>query len=175
VVLTWGANATNVPADLDAHVTGPNGGSPRFHVYTGARAFVASGDTIAALELDDQSFSGPEVVTIRANAAPGAYRYYVHNYSGREQTGGKALADSSQARVDVYQDSRVVATFFPPAGQAGTLWKVFEFDGARVFPVNTISNPEDTSGATLSRIMGDEAALDYSRVSAAIRALRKGQ
>jgi len=175
VVLTWGANAPNVPADLDAHVTGPDGTNPRFHVYSGSRAFVASGDTIAALELDDQSFIGPEVITVRATAAPGVYRYYVHNYSGRDATTGRALADSSQARVDVYQDSRVIATFFPPAGAMGTLWKVFEFDGARVFPVNVIGNPIDTSGATLPMIVGDEAALDYSRISAAIHALRKGQ
>jgi uncharacterized protein YjdB len=174
-VLTWGPSLTNVPADLDAHVTGPDGGGSRFHVYTGNRAFVSSPDTIAALELDDQSYGGPEVVTIRASAAPGVYRFYVHNYSGRTVTTGKALSDSSAARVDLYQNNRVIGTFFPPANTAGTLWKVFEYDGARVIPVNLIDNPTDVSGATLPRIVGDEAAADYTRISAAIRALRKGQ
>lgn len=174
VVLTWGPNATNVPADLDAHVTGPDGAGSRFHVYSGNRAFISSPDTIAALELDDRSFGGPEVLTLRASAAPGVYRFYVHNYSGRAATTGKALSDSSAARVDVYQNSRVIGTFFPPANTAGTLWKVFDFDGARLFPANLIGNPDDTSGATLPMIVGDSDLADVARVSAAIRAIRKG-
>ena len=174
VVLTWGASGTGVPADLDAHVTGPDGSGSRFHVYAGSRAFVFSGDTIAALELDDVSYSGPEVVTLRPTAPPGVYRYYVHNYSGRTETTSLALADSAKARVDVYQNNRVIATFFPPPNAAGTLWKVFEFDGARLFPANVIGNPTDTSGATLPMVVGDEASQDFSRVSTAIRVLRKG-
>lgn len=175
IVLTWASSGTNVPPDLDAHATGPDGSGNRFHVYTGNRAFVSAPDTIAALELDDTSFGGPEVITIRASAAPGAYRFYVHNYSGRDATTGKALADSADARVDVYQDNRVIGTFFPPANAAGTLWKVFEFDGARLFPVNQIGNPTDTTGATLPMILGDSIEADVARISSAVQAIRKGR
>jgi len=175
VVLTWAPSGTNVPPDLDAHATGPDGSGSRFHVYTGNRAFVSAPDTIAALELDDTSFGGPEVITIRATAAPGTYRFYVHNFSGQTATTSKALSDSADARVDVYQDNRVIGTFFPPANTAGTLWKVFEFDGARLFPVNQIGNPTDTTGATLPMIIGDSIEADVARISSAIQAIRKGR
>ena len=171
VVLTWSPNAPGVPADLDAHVTGPDGAS-RFHVYTGNRSFVSIGDTIAKLEVDDVSYSGPEVVTVRSSAPPGTYAFYVHNYSGR-LTSSTALSDSSEARVDVYQDNRVIGTFFPPPGQPGTLWKVFEFDGARLFPDNTISHQSDAT--TLPRIVGDPGATEISRIFSAIQAIRKGR
>lgn len=176
IVLTWAPSGTNVPPDLDAHATGPDGtASGRFHVYTANRAFVSGPDSVAVLELDDTSFGGPEVITIRATAAPGIYRFYVHNYSGQTATTSKALSDSADARVDVYQDNRVIGTFFPPANTAGTLWKVFEFDGARLFPVNQIGNPTDTSGATLPMIIGDSIEADVARISSAIQALRKGR
>ena len=176
VVLTWAPSGTNVPPDLDAHATGPDGTTTgRFHVYTANTAFVSGPDSIAVLELDDTSFGGPEVITIRATAAPGTYRFYVHNYSGRAGTTSKALSDSADARVDVYQDNRVIGTFFPPANTAGTLWKVFEFDGARLFPVNQIGNPADTSGATLPMIIGDSIEADVARISSAIQAIRKGR
>jgi hypothetical protein len=173
IVLTWGASGTNVPADLDAHLTGPDeaAASGRFHVYTGSRARVVSGDTIAALELDDTNFIGPEVVTLRASAAPGAYRFFVHDFSNRANGTSRALADSASARVDVYQNNRVIGTFFPPAGVAGTLWKVFEFDGARLFPVNTIQHQSDAT--TLPMIIGDSDALDVARIFSAIHALLK--
>lgn len=166
IVLTWGESATNVPADLDAHVTGPRAqpDTGRFHVYNAARAYVSGPDTIAALELDDQSYRGPEVVTLRSSAAPGAYRFYVHNYSGRTVGSSRSLADSSHARVDVYQDNRVVGTFFPPAGQQGTLWKVFEFDGARLFPVNVITHQENATALPMIVGPGASDASDVTRV-----------
>lgn len=173
-LLTWGASGTNVPADLDLHATGPDGSaSGRFHVYTGSRAFVSGPDTIAALEIDRSNFVGPEVITLRASAAPGTYRLFVHNFSGRADTTSRALSDSALARVDVYQNNRVIATFFPPPGQQGTLWKVFEFDGARVRPVNAIGNPPDTTGNIMPMLVGDSDAVDLSRIAAAIGKLRK--
>ena len=169
VVLTWGQSGTNVAQDLDLHVTGPKTApdTGRFHVYNGSRSYVTAGDTIAALELDDVSYAGPEVITLRASAAPGSYKFYVHNYSGRTVPTSRSLADSSSARIDVYQDNRVVATFFPPAGVAGTLWKVFEFDGARVFPVNAIAPQEDATA--LPMIIGADAS-DGSDVTRVLRA-----
>lgn len=173
VVVTWGPNATNVPADLDAHLTGPIPAGGRFHVYSAARAQLAGSDTVAALEADDVSYVGPEVMSVRSSAPLGTYRFYVHNYSGRTAGTSRALADSAQARVDVYQDSRAIGTFFPPAGQPGTLWKVFEFDGARLFPVNQIVHQEDAT--TLPMTVGDSDLGDLSRIFSAVQALRKGR
>ena len=55
--------------------------------------------------------------------------------------GSKALADSSDARIDVFQDNRLIGTFVPPSGGAGTVWEVFHFDGARISPKGLMSSP----------------------------------
>lgn len=145
-VLTWSSSGTNVPADLDLRLTGPRSSTDtsRFQVNGTTRAYVVSTDTIAALDASQTSGPGPEVISLRPAAPPGGYRFYVHNVSGAATPTSRALADSSGARVDVFQDNRVIATFFPPNGAQGTLWEVFKYDGARIFPVGTItqaSNP----------------------------------
>jgi len=140
VVLTWGGcGSPGVPCDLDAHLTGPQVGSPtaRFHVNGAARAYVA-GDTIAALDVVDATGPGPEVMSIRPSAEPGVFRFYVHDKSNAANAASTALSATSGARVDIYMNNRVVATFFPPASQTGTLWKVFEWDGARLTQAGTI-------------------------------------
>ena len=147
IVLTWGpCGETNVSCDLDLHLTGPTiPDSGRFHVYQANRRYTLGSDTLAALDLDDLTGPGPEVIGLRSSAAPGTYRLYVHNFSGRTDGLSRSLADSSFARIDVYQDNRVIGTFFPPAGQQGTLWKVFEYDGARLTPVNQIVHQENAT------------------------------
>lgn len=139
-VVTWGnCGTTNVPCNLEAHATGrrlpPDTG--RFNVFSGARAYV-SVDTIAALDLEASQGKGPEVASIRSAAPAGGYRFYVRNASAQLGAISRGLADSADARVDVFLNNKVVATFFPPAAQQGNLWEVFKFDGARVFPVNQI-------------------------------------
>lgn len=131
-VLTWGTcGQAGVPCDLDAHMTGPKvSDTTRFHVYSGTTAYVA-GDSIAALDVSDASGPGPEVLGIRPSAPPGVYRFSVHDVSNGANNASLALSQAANARVDVYMNNRVVATFFPPAGSAGTVWKVFEWDGAR--------------------------------------------
>jgi hypothetical protein len=75
--------------------------------------------------------------------------------------------------VDVYQNNRVIGTFFPPAGAQGTLWEVFTYDGARLTPVNAISFPADASA--LPMIVGPlaESAADLARISATLSAPKK--
>jgi len=146
IILTWGlCGQTNVPCDLDAHLTGPKVApdTGRFQVFHGSLRYALAPDTIAALDVDDVSGPGPEIIGLRPSAGVGLYHFYVHNFSGAAAPTSKALADSAAARVDVYQDSHLIGTFFPPAGAAGTLWRVFDYDGARLIPVGDIVNPAD--------------------------------
>ena len=138
ILLTWGDCAQpNVPCDLDAILTGPKVAPdtvpPRFKVHFGNLRYVVGADTIAALDVDDSNGRGPEIIGLRPSAPTGMYSFYVHNATAGT-TANLALADSAAARVDVYQDSHLIGTFFPPAGQSGTLWKVFDYDGARLIP-----------------------------------------
>lgn len=148
VVVTWGTCGNpGVPCDLDAHLTGPQVGSDttaRFHTYHAARAYVA-GDTVSALDVNDVTGPGPEVISLRPSAQPGVYRFYVHDATNAANSASLALSQTSGVRVDIYMDSRVVATFFPPGGQAGTLWKVFEWDGARLTQAGTIAYQADVT------------------------------
>jgi uncharacterized protein YfaP (DUF2135 family) len=79
VVLTWG----ELPADLDLHLSGPDGAGNRFHVAYYNIAPVAH----ASLDLDDVTSFGPETVTITVKPdgngrfVAGDYHAWVHNYS----------------------------------------------------------------------------------------------
>jgi hypothetical protein len=148
VVLTWGQPTTGVPANLDLIMTGPKQvvtDTGRFQINSTTRAKVlTSGDTVAAVDIIASGTNhGPEVIGLRPVSAEGDYIFYVNNVSA----GGVANADLSNtasARVDVYQDNHIIATFFPNPGQSGTLWQVFKYDGTRLFPggnVITAANP----------------------------------
>lgn len=143
VVLTWRGPGTNVPANLDLHFTGPASSTDttsRYQVHSGNPAFVLANDTVATIDVPDAAGPGAEVGSIRTAGLSGINRIYVKNVGG--VAGSKALADSADARVDVFQDNRLIATFLPPTGIAGTVWEVFRFDGARITPVTgTVSDP----------------------------------
>jgi hypothetical protein len=178
IVLTWAdCGPTNVPCDLDAHLTGPKTPSDtsRFQVFHASRSWVVGIDTIAALDVDDSDGRGPEVIGLRPSAAPGMYRFYVHNFTNTGVATSRALADSSSARVDVFLDGRVIGTFFPPAGQQGTLWRVFEYDGARLLPVGDIIQPSDPNVLAMRIGAPDPAVDDAQRVSDQARRHRKNR
>jgi hypothetical protein len=157
MVLTWGpaGQHVNMPADLDLYVTGPAPTSStdtvtRFQVHSGNRARLVGLDTIAMIDIADNTGPGPEVGSLRSSATPGLYRIYVRNISHASQTGRLSLADSSDVRLDVFQGNRVIATFLPPAGKVGTVWEVFRFDGARILPTDAnTSVTESAAGSTL--------------------------
>jgi hypothetical protein len=167
IVLTWGDCATpNVPCDLDAHLTGPKTASDtsRFQVFHASRSYVVGIDTIAALDVDDSDGRGPEVIGLRPSAVPGIYRFYVQNATNAAVPTSRALSDSAGARVDVFLDNHVIGTFFPPSGQQGTLWSVFEYDGARLFPTGQIIQPADPNVLAIRAGAPDPAADDAQRV-----------
>lgn len=132
IVLAW----DETPFDLDSHLTGPAVGGGRFHIYFVTKTYSAGGTVYADLDLDDVSSYGPETVTIYERS-DGVYRYSVHDYSNRSSTSSTALAASS-AQVQVYQGGSLTRTFNVPP-EAGTLWTVFELDGATIVPVNEMS------------------------------------
>jgi len=148
VVLTWGAT----PVDLDAHLTGPNATSGRFHAYFENREPAGSG---AKLDLDDVDSFGPETITL-STLRPGVYRYSVHDYSNLGSAQSTALS-SSGAQVVVFRGSAEVARFTAPSGRTGDLWTVFELDGTSlvITPRNEFSTITEPARVTAPPLEGE--------------------
>jgi hypothetical protein len=144
IVLTWGAN----PTDLDAHFTGPTStAGTRFHVYYSDQGN-ATAEPFATLDVDETDGFGPETITL-VQQRNGVYRYSVHDYSNSDLNPSSALA-ASGARVDLYLGGALVHTWFVP-NQPGTLWTVFELNGATVTPVNSMTYAVDPSTIPVRR------------------------
>lgn len=134
VVLSWVASGR----DLDLYLTLPGAGSTRQQVY-----FLQPGNCGAApfacLDKDASAAPGPETLTISQLVA-GAYRFYVQNYNAPSSANDSTLMLSG-AQVRVFNGAQQVATY-PVPQQAGTLWTVFELDGA-----TGVVTPRNTMGA----------------------------
>ena len=146
IMVTWddcSANPSTVPCDLDAHLTGPMSATDttRFQVYSGNKSYVdptsITADTIAALDAQKSASpgKGPEVIGLRTAATPGIYRFYVKDVANATSSTSTMLATSG-ARVDVFQDNHVIASFSVPPALTGGIWHVFTYDGARLIPIN---------------------------------------
>jgi len=121
ITLTWG----EAPRDLDSHFTTPAtaAGAARPHVYYGARGDLGQ-SPYAALDTDDTSSFGPEVVTV-SRAFAGRYRYSVHNYSGQ---GSGAIERSGASVTLIVPRPGIVRRFdVPTSNPAGQdVWRVFD-------------------------------------------------
>jgi hypothetical protein len=130
IVLSW----TDTTPELDSHLLGPDGLGGEFHVY-----YLAPGDSVvspfALLHQDVGDGQGPEAVTIYTQQA-GVYEFRVHDWE-RGDDPADSLLRASAARVDVYQGIQQVRSFTVP-NQLGTLWKVFQLNGATISAVNQI-------------------------------------
>jgi hypothetical protein len=88
IILQWSTE----PADLDAHLSGPDGAGGRFHVF-----FINRGNSpvpYASLDRDDRDGQGPEVLSITKSGAAfvaGDYHMWVHNYIGSSFAGSSAV------------------------------------------------------------------------------------
>ncbi len=140
IILNWDRAE---PADLDAHLTGPNipgaeSAEGRFHAYFLNRLDAAAAP-YAGLDLDDRDGYGPETITLtRLNG--GVYRYSVHDYTNRSSAPTQELGRSG-ATVQVIAGLRTT-TFYVPA-RPGNLWTVFELSG-------DIANPTITERGEMS-------------------------
>jgi hypothetical protein len=114
--LTWGSS----PSDLDSHLVGPNS----THVFFASRGSL-SAQPFAALDIDDVTSFGPEVITV-ARLPVGTSEYFVHNFSNTFAPGTTA----SPARVEMRFGSQI-RIFAPTAGEAANrYWRVFQFSVA---------------------------------------------
>ena len=127
IVLQWGVN----PRDLDSHLRGPRPGGGSFHVSYSDDYVEDCGE----LDVDDTSSYGPETITMLRLVA-GTYLYSVHDYTNRNSSTSTGLANSN-ATVKLFFHDGQELTFNVP-NQPGTLWNVFEIDGATgaITPLN---------------------------------------
>ena len=131
MVLTWGA----VPEDLDSYLF-ISSGTQNYTVYFGDEGSSTT-FPFATLDFDVTDGHGPETMTINSVMTDALYRYSVNLFSGSSGT-----LSTSQARVDVYNGSNLVATFTPPSGGTGEWWHVFSMRNNAVTPINTIDDTE---------------------------------
>jgi len=138
--LTWGER----PSDVDSHVYFANGS----HVYYVNQGSLTS-DPYAALDVDDTSSFGPEVITLRRMMV-GTHRYTVHNYSGTSNPGLTA----SPVRVELNWNG-TTRVFTPPAGETASTdwWAVFDFTVAAncsvtMTPLGTWSSGSPAPGSS---------------------------
>jgi PKD repeat protein len=117
-VLNWGAS----PEDLDSHLSTPSIEGQTYHVY-----YNDEGSALAApyalLDYDYTEGFGPETMTIY-QMFNGTYRYYVHNYSE------SPAITTSQAVVQIYNQSGLLHTLQIPSSGSGLYWYVCDVIGS---------------------------------------------
>ena len=140
IKLTWG----RTPFDVDSHLYAPDGS----HVYFGTKGSLTAAP-FAALDVDDLTSYGPEVVTVR-RLMVGTYRYAVDNYSESTNPG----LTGSPTRVEL-NNGGTVSVFAPPVGEGANTWywTVFSFTvdaqcRVTVAPINTWSATAPVRSAT---------------------------
>lgn len=117
IVLNWG----EFPQDLDSYLKTPTIEGNEYTVYYGSRGDSAA-PPYATLDHDDRDGYGPETITIYQRAS-GTYKYYVHQFS----SSGALI--SSNAVVQVYDASGLIASVNVPTEGDGRYWNVLTIDG----------------------------------------------
>lgn len=124
--LTWGAESTAVPSDLDSHFISADGSTQVYYADKNQTVDVNKGSLTTTpyieLDTDDTTWEGPEHITVVPGVAAGTYRFCVHNFAGDGDL------TTSQAQVIAAGPSanlpRIYTVPTSPAGQ--TVWQVFE-------------------------------------------------
>ncbi len=153
-VLKWG----DTPQDLDAHLIGPNMDGSDYHInYSNKYAYYTSysnddlpidayeDEYSAYLDYDDTTAYGPEIITVYLGI-PGIYRYYVHDFTNKNDPSADALSQSA-ATVDLYIDGSLVKTYHVPNNHQGIYWNVVNFsissrssDEIKIVDINTVTS-----------------------------------
>ena len=117
IILNWGSRPDQV-RDADSHVACPCGAG-QGHVYYQNRAHEAA-DHKVELDVDDTDWGGPETITL-TRPVPGAYLYWVHDYSGPPATLG-----ASDVVVRVVIGSQEAGEFRVFKGVTRRAWRPFK-------------------------------------------------
>jgi hypothetical protein len=121
IVLDWDA----APRDLDAHLVKEG----RYHIsYRDVRK---SDDDAAWLDRDDMDGFGPETITVTQLDTHATYRYFVFNYSNRQDKNSSSLS-TSKAVVRVFVDNKFQAVYQVQPGRRGTTWNVFNIVNGKI-------------------------------------------
>lgn len=127
VVLNWGL----LPEDLDLHVF-----SGSRHVYFSNMH--SSGADSIDLDRDDTYYEGPETITVRNRNSESVYRFYVHNYSNKDNPTSSVMSRSG-ARVQLTMDNVDIGTYSVPADSSGVWWHIFDIEGDEIILYDTVS------------------------------------
>lgn len=117
-VLNWGAS----PSDLDSHLNTPPINGQTWHIYYNNTGY-ASEAPFASLDHDVTSGYGPETMTIY-QMYNGTYQYYIYNYSGSPSI------TTSQAVLQIYNQSGLIQTLQVPTIGSGLYWYVADINGS---------------------------------------------
>ncbi|NLX64890.1 MAG: hypothetical protein GX022_09000 [Clostridiaceae bacterium] len=113
------------------------------------------------LDTDDTTSFGPETVYVNdfASLEDGFY-YCVHDYTNRDASISFALSNSG-ATVQLYLGAMLIATYYVPSEQEGTVWNVFHIsrDGI-VTPINTMSYESYPSNVGINLVAGQLLSFD---------------
>jgi hypothetical protein len=159
LVLTWG----EMPYDLDSHLWLPV--EKPFHLFYARRGSLVA-CPFAELDVDDTSSFGPETITID-QLFTGIYRYAVYNWSGTP------AITTSEAQVQVFDSTGLIATFNVPTEGDGLWWHVLDLNGetGAILDVNQVTTevPElyfDTNqGCLLAAITeADQVVVDNTEL-----------
>jgi len=176
IILSWEETSPVTGVDLDSHLTGPDNGSGRFHVYYDSKkTYFYFTDTYTncsgcsksekldnvTLNRDETGDSpafappGAETITIGNVKSSGTYRYSVHDFSNGVNNGvatGFTNSDNlskSGATVNVdYNDGSAITskTYGVPTNKTGTLWEVFTFTTSGGFVKEKNMSNQNTPG-----------------------------
>ena len=174
IVLSWGGN----PADLDSHLTGPLSEGRRFHVNFEERGSLNSGPRVL-LHRDytnhvPEGANLPEQVRVnRIN--DGIYRFYVHDYSNRNEVNTRNLANSGAA-ISIHNagefsgvegvgiGEKVVPDISVPTDRVGNTWHAFDLDAR----TNTLIERDEFQDRTISN-RNELSAVPFNEGSAEVQ------
>lgn len=141
ITLSWGKD----PSDIDSHIFAPDG----THVYYSSKGSL-SADPYIALDVDDVTSYGPEVVTI-TRLMVGTYTYGTRLFSG------SGTQTASPVRVELRLGDEV-RVFTPTGTELGSddWWTVFQLVvdsscNVTVVPVGVFSPGSDSGPTTPAR------------------------